>query len=61
MPEQARGTIDIDVNIMVDVRQSELILSSLPEAVTWTTQNLERLIKVGQDTAGYLSQFNALS
>ena len=40
--EQARGTIDIDVNILVDVSQSELILGSLPKAVTWTPQNLER-------------------
>jgi hypothetical protein len=47
--EQARGTIDIDVNIMVDVSQSELILSSLPKAVKWTAQNLDRLTKEGQE------------
>jgi hypothetical protein len=47
--EQARGTIDIDVNILVDVSQSELILGSLPKAVTWTPQNLERLIEEGQE------------
>jgi len=47
--ERARGTIDIDVNIMVDVSQSEMILNSLPNPVTWTSQNLGRLIKEGQE------------
>ena len=46
---QARGTIDIDVNILVDVSQSQVILSALPNAVTWTTQNLDRLTKHGQE------------
>ena len=47
--EQARGTIDIDVNIMVDVNQSESVLKCLPKAVTWTKQNLEQLVKEGQE------------
>ena len=34
---------------MVDASQSEVILNSLPKAVTWTTQNLERVIKEGQE------------
>jgi hypothetical protein len=47
--EQARGTIDIDVNVMVDVSQSELILNSLPRETTWTDENLARLVREGQE------------
>ena len=47
--EQARGTIDIDVNVLVDVSKSELILESLPDEITWAKENLERLVKEGQE------------
>ena len=46
--EQARGTIDIDVNVMADVSKSEVILGSMPKETTWTDEDLQRLTQEGQ-------------
>ena len=46
--QQARGTIDIDVNIFVNPDQSESVLVRLPNEVTWSQDDLQRLIRDGQ-------------
>jgi hypothetical protein len=46
--QQARATIDIDVNVFVDVAESENVLKQLPDGTTWTGENLEVLKRDGQ-------------
>ncbi|MDA0977223.1 MAG: hypothetical protein O3B72_01590 [Proteobacteria bacterium] len=46
--QQARGTIDIDVNIFVSSEQAETVLRALPDAVSWSASNLEELLREGQ-------------
>ncbi|MCU1369281.1 MAG: hypothetical protein JWO77_475 [Ilumatobacteraceae bacterium] len=46
--QQARGTIDIDVNVFVGVDQLDRLLSAFPEAVTWTDDDVALLRRDGQ-------------
>lgn len=46
--QQARATIDIDVNVFVSVAESETVLKQLPSGTTWTDENLKALKKDGQ-------------
>jgi hypothetical protein len=46
--EQARGTIDIDVNLFVDVTGVREALSALPAGVTWTDADVAVLERDGQ-------------
>lgn len=46
--QQARGTIDIDVNIFVGPLQSEAVLKALPDDVAWSAQDLGHLESEGQ-------------
>jgi len=45
---QARGTIDIDLNIFLDPDQAEEALLALPTDVTWTKKDLNEIIEQGQ-------------
>lgn len=46
--QQARGTIDIDVNLFVGVEQVEAVLSALPAGVAVTDDNRRELESDGQ-------------
>jgi hypothetical protein len=46
--QQARGTIDIDVNVFVDSARSAEVLDALPKAVVRTPADLERCVRDGQ-------------
>ena len=46
--EQARGTIDIDVNLFVGVDQVPTALAALPAGVAWTEADLAVLERDGQ-------------
>ena len=46
--QQARATIDIDVNVFVSVDQSETVFDNLPDKVVWTNDDLEVLKRDGQ-------------
>jgi hypothetical protein len=45
---QARGTIDIDVNLFVAPSEAEAMLAALPDDVTWDDDDLEAIRRVGQ-------------
>jgi hypothetical protein len=45
---QARGTIDIDVNLFVDVEHSSTVLDALPAGVTVTDDNIAEIDRDGQ-------------
>ena len=44
----ARGTIDIDVNIFVDVSRSRAALEALPDGVAFNTKQVATLEREGQ-------------
>ena len=46
--QQARGTIDIDVNLFVDIDRVDLALTALPAGVTVTDDNRRELSADGQ-------------
>ena len=46
--QQARGTIDIDVNVFVDVDRVDDLLEALPGEVTWTDEDVALLRRDGQ-------------
>jgi len=46
--EQARGTIDIDVNVFVDASESRRVASALPRAVVRSEEQLAALERDGQ-------------
>ena len=46
--ERARGTIDIDLNIFVNVEQSETVFRCLPKSVAWGDQELSAIRRDGQ-------------
>jgi len=46
--ERARGTIDIDLNVVVDPSAAETVLAALPEGVSWTDDAIRRLHRDGQ-------------
>jgi len=46
--EQARGTIDIDVNVFVDADEAAAVVAALPAEVTATAAEVERLRRDGQ-------------
>jgi hypothetical protein len=46
--ERARGTIDIDVNIFVDVTLAPEVLAALPDGVTWTDDDRAQIAREGQ-------------
>ena len=46
--QQARGTIDIDLNIFLQPEQASIALEAMPEGVTWTKQDIEVVLKEGQ-------------
>lgn len=46
--QQARGTIDIDVNVFVDRAHIADVLSALPSGVTWTDDDVTLLERDGQ-------------
>lgn len=46
--QQARGTIDIDVNVFIGVDQLDQLLDGLPGEVTWTDEDLVLLRRDGQ-------------
>ncbi len=45
---QARGTVDIDLNVFVETDQAPTTLERLPEAVRWDEQDLRLLERDGQ-------------
>src|SRR4029079_2479660 len=45
---RARGTIDIDVNVFVDRSRPAELLAALPDGVTWTDDDRERIERDGQ-------------
>jgi hypothetical protein len=46
--QQARGTIDIDVNLFVDAGRAPEIFAALPTEVTWTEEDVARVERDGQ-------------
>ncbi len=46
--ERARGTIDIDVNVFVDVEQADRVVSALPAGVRSTAEDRRILSRDGQ-------------
>lgn len=46
--ERARGTIDIDLNVFVDVAAVGDVLAALPEPITWTDGDVTLLERDGQ-------------
>ena len=46
--QQARGTIDIDVNVFVPPDRAESVLSALPDEVTWTEVDVAAVERDGQ-------------
>ena len=46
--ERARGTIDIDVNVFVDVDRAEAVFRALPRKVQWSDADLAVLRRDGQ-------------
>lgn len=46
--QQARGTIDIDVNLFVDVGQVRDVVTALPAGVRWTEEDVATLERDGQ-------------
>ncbi len=46
--QQARGTIDIDVNLFVDTTNADTVLDALPEAVVVTAADRNRIGRDGQ-------------
>src|SRR4051812_41979812 len=46
--QQARGTIDIDVNLFADIAAAPNVLRALPKAVKWAQHDLDRIERDGQ-------------
>ncbi len=46
--ERARGTIDIDVNVFVDVSRTAEVLAALPGGVAWSPEDLATIERDGQ-------------
>jgi hypothetical protein len=46
--EQARGTIDIDLNVFVDVSSVDAVLAALPATVRYESSDREVLVRDGQ-------------
>jgi hypothetical protein len=46
--ERARGTIDIDLNVFVDVGRTRQVLEALPDGVAWGPDDVERIERDGQ-------------
>jgi len=46
--EQARGTVDIDINIFVSVENAESVFKDLPSFIKWTKKDLKMAQKEGQ-------------
>lgn len=46
--ERARGTIDIDVNVFVDVSRTSEMLDALPGGIAWSTDDLTTIERDGQ-------------
>ena len=44
----ARGTIDIDINLLVEADQVDAVLDALPAAVTWSKDDRQRLVNDSQ-------------
>ncbi len=45
---EPRGTVDIDVNIFVDVGRAAEVVAALPSEVEWTEEDVELLLRDGQ-------------
>ena len=46
--ERARGTIDIDVNVFVDVSHAAEVLAALPDGIAWSANDLATIERDGQ-------------
>lgn len=46
--QQARGTIDIDVNVFIEPARAPELLASLPDGVRWSDADRETLLAQGQ-------------
>lgn len=46
--QQARGTIDIDVNLFLEPAEVHRVLAALPHGVTWTDDDVARIERDGQ-------------
>lgn len=46
--QRARGTIDIDLNIFIDMKEAPHILDALPNQVTWQQEDVDVLVREGQ-------------
>jgi hypothetical protein len=46
--ERARGTIDIDINIFAGVDRTREVFEALPDAVSWSEEDVERTEADGQ-------------
>lgn len=46
--QQARGTVDIDINIFVTTEKSGEVFNGMPEGVLWSEKDLEVIMRDGQ-------------
>jgi hypothetical protein len=47
--QRARGTIDIDLNVFVEVDRARTVLEGLPRGVVWSDDDLARIERDGQN------------
>ena len=45
---QARGTIDIDLNIFLEPDEAEKALQALPEGIIWSSEDVQKILQEGQ-------------
>lgn len=45
---QARGTIDIDLNIFLEPDEAEKALHALPEGIIWSSEDVQKILQEGQ-------------
>lgn len=45
---EPRGTVDVDVNVFVDVEDAPRVFAALPAGVSWNQEHLDRAIRDGQ-------------
>lgn len=45
---EPRGTVDVDVNVFVEVEEAPRVFAALPDGVTWSQPDVDRAMRDGQ-------------